>query len=80
MCPSNFTGEQCETSVLGKQISCISNDLIITLATHPCVTMPGVLCQNGGTCTMNQADYICTCAIGFTGRNCQTQEGRIDRF
>ncbi|CAF3411896.1 unnamed protein product [Rotaria sp. Silwood1] len=58
-CPTGYTGTQCETSVS---------------VTHPCVTMPGSICQNGGTCTMNGADYICGCAVGWTGKNCEMQE------
>ena len=48
--------------------------MIVCLATHPCVTMPERLCQNGGECLLNEADYLCKCATGWTGRNCQTQE------
>jgi len=36
--------------------------------------MPGTICQNGGTCTINGAGYLCNCPIGFTGMNCHTQE------
>jgi hypothetical protein len=29
-------------------------------------------CRNGGTCQeLSAVDYICMCALGFTGRNCQ---------
>ena len=27
-------------------------------------------CQNGGNCTDGVNDYNCTCAAGYTGRNC----------
>jgi hypothetical protein len=59
VCQADFTGNQCETSVI---------------ATHPCVTSPNSLCLNGGTCAMNGAGFLCSCAIGFTGTNCQTQQ------
>jgi hypothetical protein len=59
VCPAQFTGTQCETSIL---------------ANHPCVTMPSSVCQNGGTCTVNGADYLCNCAAGWSGPNCQTRQ------
>jgi hypothetical protein len=46
--------------------------MIVCLANHPCVTMPSSVCQNGGTCTVNGADYLCNCAAGWSGPNCQT--------
>jgi hypothetical protein len=51
--------------------------MIFCLATHPCVTMPEQVCWNGGTCTVNDADYgyACKCAPGWNGRNCEIQEG-----
>ncbi|CAF4517491.1 unnamed protein product [Rotaria sp. Silwood2] len=58
-CPTAYTGQQCETSIP---------------TTHPCMTMSGSVCKNGGTCTMNGADYICNCPIGWTGKNCDTQD------
>ncbi|CAF4375540.1 unnamed protein product, partial [Rotaria socialis] len=59
ICPPEYTGNQCETSVLDN---------------HPCITIPTIVCQNGGTCNINGADYLCSCAIGWTGRNCQTPQ------
>ncbi|XP_072047293.1 fibropellin-3-like [Amphiura filiformis] len=29
-------------------------------------------CLNGGTCEDLAFDYMCTCPLGFTGRNCET--------
>jgi len=58
VCLPEYTGSQCQTSII---------------ATHPCTTMPGTVCQNGGTCTMNGAGYLCSCAIGWSGSNCETQ-------
>ncbi|UJR20718.1 hypothetical protein I4U23_023840 [Adineta vaga] len=59
VCPPEFTGSQCQTSLA---------------ATHPCVTMPTAVCQNGGTCTKNGDEYLCNCVVGWGGKNCQTQE------
>ncbi|CAF3317293.1 unnamed protein product [Rotaria socialis] len=59
ICPPEYTGNQCETSVLDN---------------HPCITIPTIVCQNGGACNINGADYLCSCAIGWTGRNCQTPQ------
>jgi hypothetical protein len=47
---------------------------IVSLANHPCITMPSTVCQNGGVCTVNELDFICKCATGWSGRNCQTRE------
>ncbi|CAF0793449.1 unnamed protein product [Adineta ricciae] len=58
-CPAEYTGSQCETNIL---------------ATHPCATMPSVVCKNGATCTINGAGYMCKCAQGWTGVNCDQQE------
>lgn len=34
-----------------------------------CISRP---CQNGGTCKSdNEEDYVCTCAKGFEGQNCE---------
>lgn len=35
----------------------------------------GSPCQNGGTCTDALINYTCTCAPGWTGTNCETEEG-----
>ncbi|CAF1211592.1 unnamed protein product [Adineta steineri] len=59
VCPPDYTGSRCETSIL---------------ATHPCITMPTTVCQNGATCTKHDADYLCNCAAGWSGRNCQIQD------
>ena len=29
-------------------------------------------CQNGGTCSDGVDSYTCSCAAGYSGRNCQT--------
>ncbi|XP_071946555.1 IgGFc-binding protein-like isoform X2 [Antedon mediterranea] len=34
-----------------------------------CVSNP---CQNGGTCTILDSEYNCTCALGYTGTECGT--------
>ena len=28
------------------------------------------ICFNGGTCEVIAGDYLCTCAMGFTGPSC----------
>jgi Notch-like protein len=82
VCPSDYTGDQCQTSVLGKNLFLFFykdkqlKSFILSLATHPCVTTPN-LCQNGGTCTMNGADYLCNCPIGWAGMNCETQDSML---
>lgn len=34
----------------------------------PCNPDP---CQNGGRCTVNGADFLCLCDLGFIGTRCQ---------
>jgi hypothetical protein len=83
VCPPEYTGTQCETSVLGKSFwykDKQSSLSILVLATHPCVTMAGAICQNGGTCTINPtnlAGYLCNCPAGWNGTNCQIQESML---
>lgn len=50
--------------------------LLFFLATHPCVANPAATCQNGGTCNINGADYVCNCTVGWTGRNCETVDSK----
>ncbi|CAF0732018.1 unnamed protein product [Adineta steineri] len=59
VCREEFTGTQCETSIL---------------INHPCITMPTSICQNGGVCTIHGLDYRCKCATGWSGTNCQTKD------
>ena len=35
----------------------------------PCDSDP---CQNGAECQAQGGDYVCTCAAGYTGSNCET--------
>jgi hypothetical protein len=48
--------------------------MIVYLAPHTCAATPNV-CLNGGTCVINDVDYLCKCAAGWSGRNCQVAEG-----
>ena len=32
------------------------------------------ICFNGGTCEVIAGDYLCTCAMGFTGPSCNTSQ------
>ncbi len=48
--------------------------MIVYLENHPCVTMPLTVCQNGGVCTINGPNYLCNCARGWTGTNCETKD------
>jgi hypothetical protein len=50
--------------------------VIVYLVTHPCVTTPN-LCLNGGTCTVNGANYLCKCTGGWGGTNCQIRDGML---
>ena len=34
-------------------------------------------CQNGGDCGSFRNKYYCSCAPGFTGLNCETQESNL---
>ncbi len=80
VCPANFTGIRCETYILSKRIVLKIEILLIDdccLATHPCVTMPDSLCLNGGTCTVNDADYLCKCAPLYTGVRCESFMGGV---
>ena len=38
---------------------------------NECVVDP---CLNGGTCTDRVSSYTCSCAAGFTGKDCMTSE------
>ena len=47
-------------------ISCDVTDLNYCTNNRPC--------QNGGTCTnTGQGSYTCTCPVGYTGVNCETE-------
>jgi hypothetical protein len=50
---------------------------VLLLATHPCVTMPGTVCQNGGTCAINGSEYLCNCPMGWSGTNCDRQDSML---
>ena len=82
-CPSLYTGAQCETSILSMSFS-FDVETALNIPTgsvnHPCVTMPTAMCQNGGTCSVNGANYACKCASGWSGPNCSTQDSRSSVF
>ncbi len=76
VCPADYNGSQCETSILGKKFLANKTNKLLAIvisATHPCVATPNTACLNGGTCTINGADYLCNCPTGFTGLHCETQ-------
>ena len=77
VCPPEFTGVQCENRIEGRLLGSLPKFHTYTRtffsANHPCVTIASTLCKNGGTCTLNGADYLCKCAAGWTGRNCETK-------
>jgi hypothetical protein len=39
--------------------------------------MPEIVCLNGGLCTVNGPNYLCKCAAGWTGANCETQDSML---
>ena len=77
-CPSLYTGTRCETSILGKLLpfdATAAVTMFILVATHPCVIRPTVVCKNGGTCAVNGANFLCKCPVGWSGNNCEIQDG-----
>ncbi len=47
------------------------------IANHPCATTSESVCWNGGVCIVKGVDYLCKCAVGWSGRNCQTRDGKL---
>ena len=38
-------------------------------------------CMHGGTCQMfGNIRYTCTCAVGYTGQNCETDIGKLNHL
>lgn len=65
-----------------RSVISVKNTLILTLtltfwgffflpAESPCLRYP---CLNGGTCEESGNSYICRCADGFTGSNCEVEK------
>ena len=65
---------------LNKSINYCSIFLLFSAISKPpdntdeCSTSP---CQNSGTCVNRYNDYICQCADGYHGKNCETGERYI---
>ena len=47
----------------------VTTQAMMTSPSDPCMD---VRCENGGTCVPEADNYTCTCAPGYTGRNCST--------
>lgn len=61
----------CTSANTYKLINCVCKLICSVLFLHivgPCNPDP---CQNGGTCTVNGADFFCLCDLGFIGTRCQ---------
>lgn len=43
---------------------------VMSVGVNHCESLP---CQNGGTCQIYTNDYNCSCADGFTGKHCETE-------
>ena len=49
--------------------------LLATDITNDCADLP---CQNGGNCSDALNDYSCSCADGYSGKNCSI--GKNDAY
>ncbi|XP_062569581.1 uncharacterized protein LOC134231611 [Saccostrea cucullata] len=58
---------QCRPPYTGKNCKKIERDA--------CYSIP---CQNGGTCTINENSYQCTCNKGWSGLNCRDFNGTFN--
>ena len=56
----------------GSGADCYCDSLACNFNNDDCAPNP---CQNGGTCTDGANSYTCTCAAGFTGANCEVNNG-----
>ena len=69
LCPQIIT--TCTSANTYKLINCVCKLICSVLFLYivgPCNPDP---CQNGGTCTVNGADFFCLCDLGFIGTRCQ---------
>nr|XP_022298070.1 neurogenic locus notch homolog protein 1-like [Crassostrea virginica] len=61
-----------ENTKLGYKCVCPSSAYGDLCQLHnACVSQP---CQNGGSCLNNLNDYVCNCAKGYMGRNCEHRD------
>ncbi|XP_052251914.1 cadherin-related tumor suppressor-like isoform X2 [Dreissena polymorpha] len=69
--PGNLNSASTPTYSLTVQASDGANTNTTTVTIHVlddrCVPQP---CQNGGTCTRNETDFICACVSGWIGDTC----------
>ena len=49
----------------------------ISFAVDACALESGNPCHHGGNCTSNENSYTCSCPLGYTGQNCETDQLRI---
>lgn len=77
ICESGFSGSKCENVELCSTENCpepkICSDGKCTCPENincdgPCASIP---CSNGATCHQRENEYLCECADGFNGTNCE---------
>uniref|UniRef100_UPI00398EC30B zonadhesin, like n=1 Tax=Pristiophorus japonicus TaxID=55135 RepID=UPI00398EC30B len=69
---SNTQSVQCEPNQCqAGQVCAIYNFTLGCFKDGPCLHSP---CQNGGICTQSGVNYACECVLGFTGRDCETEQ------
>ena len=66
-CSNGYTGDICDSAGILSYICsvCILNVLVIGECEEN-------ICFNGGTCQVIAGNYLCACAVGFTGLSCNT--------
>ncbi|XP_078064517.1 zonadhesin-like, partial [Mustelus asterias] len=69
---SNTQSVQCrQKQCPSAQICTVYNYTLGCFTSGPCLSSP---CQNGGTCHASGTNFTCDCALGFSGRLCETED------